>query len=58
MSSASTSKENDIKWITPTWSVPASIHAFTTTRSGGVSQAPFDSLIQLISVRLSCRNVS
>ncbi len=44
MNSAYTSKENDIKWITPTWSVPASIHAFTTTRSGGVSQAPFDGL--------------
>ena len=29
--------------ILPTWQVPDSIHAFTTLRTGGVSQAPFDS---------------
>jgi conserved hypothetical protein, YfiH family len=29
--------------ILPTWQVPNSIHAFTTLRTGGVSQAPFDS---------------
>lgn len=33
-----------MKKILPTWSVPDFIHAFTTTREGGVSQAPFDSL--------------
>lgn len=30
--------------IKPTWNVPSHIHAFTTTRTGGVSQMPFDSL--------------
>ncbi|OOF37322.1 peptidoglycan editing factor PgeF [Rodentibacter heidelbergensis] len=29
--------------IFPTWQVPTHIHAFTTTRTGGVSQTPFDS---------------
>lgn len=29
--------------ITPNWNVPKQIQAFTTLRSGGVSQAPFDS---------------
>ncbi|AUI65425.1 MULTISPECIES: peptidoglycan editing factor PgeF [Glaesserella] len=29
--------------ILPNWSVPDFVHAFTTTREGGVSQAPFDS---------------
>ena len=29
--------------IQPTWQVPSNIHAFTTTRKGGVSFAPFDS---------------
>ncbi|OOF43225.1 multi-copper polyphenol oxidoreductase [Rodentibacter rarus] len=29
--------------IYPTWQVPTNIHAFTTTRTGGVSQAPFES---------------
>lgn len=33
-----------MKLIYPTWSVSAHIHAFTTTRVGGVSKAPFDSL--------------
>ncbi|EMY46066.1 peptidoglycan editing factor PgeF [Glaesserella parasuis] len=33
-----------MKKILPTWSVPDFVHAFTTTREGGVSQAPFDSL--------------
>ncbi len=30
-------------WITPDWPAPANVHAFMTTRSGGVSQAPYDS---------------
>lgn len=30
--------------ISPTWQVPANIHAVMSTRLGGVSQAPFDSL--------------
>lgn len=33
-----------IKLIYPYWSAPKNIHAFTTTRVGGVSLAPFDSL--------------
>lgn len=33
-----------MKFIQPTWQVPAHIHAFTTTRHGGVSEAPYDSL--------------
>ena len=30
--------------IVPQWSAPANVHAATTTRAGGVSQEPFDSL--------------
>ncbi|MCK3656295.1 laccase [Pasteurellaceae bacterium Macca] len=33
-----------MKWIEPTWAVPSNIHALTTTRHGGVSLPPFDSL--------------
>lgn len=33
-----------MKLITPTWQVPSHIHALCTTRTGGVSKAPFDSL--------------
>jgi polyphenol oxidase len=31
-------------WITPDWPAPASVRAVFTTRSGGVSSPPFDSL--------------
>lgn len=31
-------------WLVPQWPVPASVHAVFTTRQGGVSQPPFDSL--------------
>ncbi|MCB2001120.1 MAG: peptidoglycan editing factor PgeF [Burkholderiaceae bacterium] len=31
-------------WIVPQWPVPGSVHAVFTTRHGGVSQAPFDTL--------------
>jgi YfiH family protein len=31
-------------WIKPDWPAPANIKAFTTTREGGVSQAPYGSL--------------
>ncbi|HCF2531903.1 TPA: laccase domain-containing protein, partial [Pseudomonas aeruginosa] len=31
-------------WLTPDWPAPARVRACVTTRSGGVSQAPFDSL--------------
>lgn len=31
-------------WITPDWPAPARIKAVSTTRAGGVSKAPFDSL--------------
>lgn len=33
-----------MEFIRPNWSVPKCVHALTTTRQGGVSQAPFDSL--------------
>ncbi len=29
-------------WITPDWPAPANVHAFMTTRAGGVSLPPFD----------------
>jgi hypothetical protein len=31
-------------WITPRWPVPANVRAVCTTRSGGVSRPPFESL--------------
>ena len=31
-------------WITPDWPVPEHIHAFSTLRTGGVSQGEFSSL--------------
>lgn len=31
-------------WLTPDWPAPASVRACVTTRAGGVSLAPFDSL--------------
>lgn len=31
-------------WIVPDWPAPASVRAFFTTREGGVSPAPFDSM--------------
>lgn len=31
-------------WITPRWPAPSSVKAVSTTRAGGVSHAPFDSL--------------
>lgn len=31
-------------WLLPDWPAPANVCAFTTTRSGGVSSAPYDSL--------------
>ncbi|MBU3621605.1 peptidoglycan editing factor PgeF [Polynucleobacter sp. CS-Odin-A6] len=35
---------NAIEQIKPSWAVPQSIQAFCTTRAGGVSMPPFDSL--------------
>jgi hypothetical protein len=32
------------QWLVPQWPVPASVHAVFTTRHGGVSRPPFDSL--------------
>ncbi|QKE62173.1 peptidoglycan editing factor PgeF [Aquipseudomonas campi] len=32
------------EWLTPDWPAPAHVRACVTTRAGGVSQAPFDSL--------------
>ena len=31
-------------WIVPDWPAPASVRAFVTTRAGGVSPAPFESM--------------
>ena len=31
-------------WLVPDWPAPSNVRAFFTTRQGGVSQAPFDSL--------------
>jgi len=31
-------------WLLPDWPVPPSVHALCSTRSGGVSQAPYDSM--------------
>ncbi|MBK1683134.1 peptidoglycan editing factor PgeF [Rhodoferax fermentans] len=31
-------------WLTPDWPAPAGVHAVCTTRVGGVSNAPYDSL--------------
>ena len=31
-------------WIIPDWPAPARVKALITTRGGGVSRAPFDSL--------------
>jgi len=33
-----------IKFVEPDWNAPAAVRAFVTTRTGGFSQAPFDSL--------------
>lgn len=33
-----------MNWVTPDWPAPASVRACVTTREGGVSEAPFDSL--------------
>lgn len=32
-----------LEFITPEWSAPATVRAYTTTRRGGISQAPYDS---------------
>ena len=32
------------EWITPDWPAPANVRAFMTTRAGGVSRTPFDSM--------------
>ena len=37
-------KEFDPAWITPQWPAPARVRAVMTTRAGGTSPAPFDSL--------------
>jgi polyphenol oxidase len=36
--------ETPAGWISPEWPVPANVRAICTTRAGGVSQAPYDSL--------------
>ncbi|MCT8948873.1 peptidoglycan editing factor PgeF [Pseudomonas iridis] len=33
-----------MNWLTPDWPAPTSVRACVTTREGGVSEAPFDSL--------------
>jgi YfiH family protein len=39
-----TANKSKHDWITPNWSAPQHIKAFATTRLGGVSEAPFDSM--------------
>ena len=34
----------DARWIVPDWPAPARVRAICSTRAGGVSQAPYDSL--------------
>jgi YfiH family protein len=41
MSEPAFAKPDD--WIVPDWSAPSHVHAFITTRAGGVSSAPYDS---------------
>ena len=31
-----------LRILKPDWPAPANVHAFTTTRKGGFSQAPYD----------------
>jgi copper oxidase (laccase) domain-containing protein len=31
-----------LRILRPDWPAPANVHAFTTTRQGGFSQAPYD----------------
>ena len=35
---------SSLDWLIPNWPAPANVHALFTTRAGGVSSAPFDSL--------------
>jgi len=37
-------REPDFGWLVPDWPAPANVFAGTTTRQGGVSVAPYDSL--------------
>lgn len=39
-----TSIVNQFNWLKPNWPAPAGVHAVCTTRLGGVSAAPYDSL--------------
>lgn len=36
--------ETELDWILPDWPAPARVRAATTTRSGGVSRAPYEAL--------------
>lgn len=38
------SDESGLEWLEPDWSVPVRVRAISTTRKGGVSLVPFDSL--------------
>lgn len=37
-------KDMNAHWLVPQWPVPAHVHAVFTTRAGGLSAAPYDSL--------------
>lgn len=44
MSLSNTGRSLDPDWLIPQWPTPARVHAVFTTRSGGVSKPPFDSM--------------
>lgn len=41
---ASTSPARPADWLVPDWPAPAGVHALCTTRAGGTSRPPYDSL--------------
>jgi len=44
MANFANNEHNDIKMISPDWAVPKSVKVFSSTRVGGVSEPPFDTL--------------
>ncbi len=44
MTKLANNQHNDVKTITPDWDVPKSVRVYSTTRIGGVSEAPYNAL--------------